>query len=216
MAPSKRCETTANDAISEALGDWGRWQLRTVLLIFLCKFPACWCMAIIIFTAPSPRQIPVECMPTPANGRVMAVMHPTLTVPNDQQFDIDYCDVRADVVAHAEARGITLPSRTTRSLDDRNITLPCDALTHRPFYPSKETSFDLLCSRNLVAAFTQVFHLFGVVSGGLIALAIMTLYVKHNIILFSSYRLCVSHFTRLATLITINDDELMIYGRLML
>lgn len=209
------------DVIGETLGDWGRWQFRTVLLIFLCKIPACWCMTIVIFTAPAPRQLPIVCsVPVPINTTItsaasvnsseslrlplqsrygndrmtqqqtIVVMHPTFIVPNDKQFDIDYCDVRNDMRAHADVRHVaahTAKSRSSSSsrlnaLDDNeddgvdDATMPCDALAHRPFYHLKETTFDVICSRNLVAAFTQFFHLAGVVSGGLIALALMTLY----------------------------------------
>lgn len=209
MAAKQQQERT--DIVGETLGDWGKWQFRTVLLIFLCKIPACFCMTIIIFTAPSPRQVTAPCFlsgeanatmtsSTIANisesyrnqqrhgnyrhhsTQLTAVMHPTLIEPNDKQFDIDYCDARLDLRAHAAARHIDLPVPDSsfvdliENVDGDNFTIPCDALTHRPFYDLKETTFDVLCSRNLVAAFTQFFHLFGVVSGGLIALMLMTLY----------------------------------------
>lgn len=189
-----------NDLISETLGDWGKWQCRTVLLIFLCKIPACWCMAIIIFTAPSPQQVPIFCSSnsiiqsssntTSNHGEsddhaLNLVMHPALIEPNDKQFDIDYCDVRSDLRAHNarynrarydDQRGPPADATTVAVNDEHgNFSIPCDALSYRPFYHMKETRFDVLCSRNLVAAFTQFFHLFGVVSGGLIALSLMAL-----------------------------------------
>jgi len=37
-----------------ALGEFGRWQLRSVLLLALVKAPAAWQMASILFTAPNP------------------------------------------------------------------------------------------------------------------------------------------------------------------
>lgn len=231
---------TQKDIVSETLGDWGKWQQRSILLIFLCKIPACFCMAIIIFTAPVPRQLPVLCttsttpapmqsawMPATENKtiaarnesyhrqrheqhrpRQMYVLHPTLVEPNDKQFDIDYCDVRTDLRAHAQRQhqrqlqqqqpnnhnNVTGRSQphdfaVLGDLADvhGNLSIPCDALAHRPFYYSKETSFDLVCSRNLVAAFAQFFHLFGVVSGGLIALALMTLYVNNDFICLALY-----------------------------
>lgn len=207
------------DIVGETLGDWGRWQRRSILLIFLCKIPACFCMAIIIFTAPVPQQLPVLCttstpiaslssarMPTMTENQTIAyrnesyhrphhehhrsqqmyVMHPAMVEPNDQQFHIDYCDVPMDLRAHARQHNIDKVNRsqahdltTLSDLADveGNLSIPCDALAHRPFYYSKETTFDLVCSRNLVAAFAQFFHLFGVVSGGLIALALVTLYI---------------------------------------
>jgi hypothetical protein len=38
----------------KTLGDFGRWQLRGVLLVALVKVPAAWQMASILFTAPNP------------------------------------------------------------------------------------------------------------------------------------------------------------------
>lgn len=193
-----------NDLISETLGNWGKWQCRTVLLIFLCKIPACWCMAIIIFTAPSPQQVPVFCSTTStsiiasssnttsnlseSDHALNLVMHPVLIEPNDKQFDIDYCNVRADLRAHNsrynrarydDHRWPPIDASqlgATETVDEHgNFSIPCAALSYRPFYHLKETRFDVICSRNLVAAFTQFFHLFGVVSGGLIALSLMAL-----------------------------------------
>lgn len=38
------------DLVGKINGNFGRWQLRTVLLIFLCKIPSSWFMACIIYT----------------------------------------------------------------------------------------------------------------------------------------------------------------------
>lgn len=182
-----------SDVVRETLGQWGKWQRRSVLLIFLCKIPSCWCMAIIIFTAPSPRQVPFLCDSSASvadsttfatskhtnSHQLKLVYHPTLIEPNDKQFDIKYCDASIDLVDHAVRYNQTIDSSLWASDVNQmnvNVSLPCDSLRHRPFYYAKETVFDVLCSRNLVAAFTQFFHLFGVVSGGLIAMALMALY----------------------------------------
>lgn len=42
------------DVVEQVNGSFGRWQLRTILLIFLCKIPSAWFTAIIIYTAPYP------------------------------------------------------------------------------------------------------------------------------------------------------------------
>lgn len=39
-------------SITGLIGDWGKFQRRTVFLVFLCKIPAAFFMACIIFTAP--------------------------------------------------------------------------------------------------------------------------------------------------------------------
>jgi hypothetical protein len=42
------------DACNSALGEFGLWQLRAILLVALVKVPSAWQMASILFTAPSP------------------------------------------------------------------------------------------------------------------------------------------------------------------
>jgi hypothetical protein len=42
------------DACTRALGEFGWWQLRAILLVALVKVPSAWQMANILFTAPSP------------------------------------------------------------------------------------------------------------------------------------------------------------------
>jgi hypothetical protein len=42
-----------DDACIRVLGDFGRWQLRGILLMALVKVPAAWQMASILFTAPN-------------------------------------------------------------------------------------------------------------------------------------------------------------------
>lgn len=43
---SFRSETQSEaSSIDDLIGEWGVWQCRSVLLIFLCKIPAAWFMA---------------------------------------------------------------------------------------------------------------------------------------------------------------------------
>lgn len=51
--PGKMSADT-DEACIRALGEFGRWQLRGILLMALVKVPAAWQMASILFTAPSP------------------------------------------------------------------------------------------------------------------------------------------------------------------
>lgn len=60
--PNTKMQTKV-DAVGQITGPWGKWQLRTVLLIFLCKIPSSWFMACIIFTAPAPRHGEFFCKP---------------------------------------------------------------------------------------------------------------------------------------------------------
>ena len=158
-----------SDTIGETVGDWGKWQLRSVLLIFLCKIPSCWFMAIIIFTAPSPKQSVFECYNgNPANGSAIdwgLALHPELIERNDKQFDIAVCDVDSDFRDHARFR---MAFNQTDHMPESAV--PCESLDHKPYYHLKETFFDIFCSRNFVAATTQIAHLFGVLTGGIFAL----------------------------------------------
>jgi len=47
---SKMVDST--DFIGQFLGPFGKWQLRTILIIYLCKIPSSWFMSCIIFSAP--------------------------------------------------------------------------------------------------------------------------------------------------------------------
>lgn len=170
-------DSGARDFVWNAIGEWGRWQQRSVFLIFLCKIISCWCMALILFTAPTQRSQKVRCFREQSNGsdvdvngmdgnaklsyRWHEVLHPEVIAPNDKPFEIDFCDVDADIDAHIE--------REDRDTGTWNNTVHCDSLRHRPLLHAKRTHFDGICSRNIVAAFTQLFFLFGVLTGGVIA-----------------------------------------------
>lgn len=183
----------ANEIICDTIGAWGAWQKRTVFLIYLCKITACWCMAVILFTAPHPKQVPMKCINQTerewsdnsevlVNGVLMEydVLHPEQVDPNDKQFEIDFCDTNSDYSSHTNVawdRKRLFEKKT----DESNATVvECSSLTHKPSYFDKETGFDFICSRNFVAAFTQVFHLAGVLVGGLIGMALMTKYVFND------------------------------------
>ncbi|XP_055389077.1 solute carrier family 22 member 3-like [Condylostylus longicornis] len=93
----KKKHEYSKDIISEINGDFGRWQLRTILLIFLCKIPSSWFMACIIFTAPSPKYGKYYCKP-PENVQIndtktwIHITHPIITeeIKADRQFDMDF------------------------------------------------------------------------------------------------------------------------------
>ncbi len=47
--------------------------------------------------------------------------------------------------------------------------IPCEEFEHHSDYESLVTQFDLVCSRDILVAVTQFFHLFGVLTGGCLA-----------------------------------------------
>lgn len=184
----------ANEIICDTIGAWGFWQKRTVFLIFLCKITACWCMAVILFTAPYPKQISVKCINQTESSVLNAwaeeseneynVLHPEQIDLNDKQFYIGLCDARDDYAAHVDI------ARSRKQVIDKNIernitVVTCDSLVYKANYLDKETDYDLVCSRNLVAAFTQFFHLAGVLFGGLIGMVLLNLYVFFSLFVFN-------------------------------
>lgn len=164
----------SKDVIGRSVGDWGRWQLRTVFLIFLVKIPSAWFMSCIIFTAPAPRHGEFYCkppIPIPAENRTdyVKISHPVIEA-NEQELKIDFCNVYEDAMDH-----IHLYFNGSDTIDPRirpnasSKIVPCETFEHHSDYKSIITDFDLVCSKEILVATTQFFHLFGVLCGGLIA-----------------------------------------------
>lgn len=179
------------DIIGRINGDFGKWQLRTVLLIFLCKIPSAWFMACIIFTAPAPRDGEVFCHPpeTIVNTSTIDKFHRILKHNKDAWLKMthpetidgytneaitDFCNVYVNAHRMAERyfhsmatiRGgglyLELPNNETE-------TVPCDRFFHHSDYVSLVSDYNLVCDKNILVATTQFFHLFGVLTGGLLA-----------------------------------------------
>lgn len=141
-------EFQSTTSISDLIGEWGTWQRRTVLLIFLCKIPAAWFMACIIFTAPFAQYGEYNCQTPNANtnhSHWIEMAHPL----NGNEYD--FCNVYENV-----------------SNLNSNI-VPCDTFEHHSIFNSLVTQFDLVCSRKILIAVTQFSHLCGVLFGGITA-----------------------------------------------
>lgn len=176
------------DIIGRINGNFGKWQLRTVLLIFLCKIPSAWFMACIIFTAPAPRDGEYFCHPTPTvlNARTQSrferildfnktawvrLLHPVGKNEWGEE-QVDFCNVYADGHKMTEYYFHTVSSITRDWVSPQINTSkikPCDRFYHHSDYVSLVTDFNLVCSKDILIASTQFFHLFGVLTGGLIA-----------------------------------------------
>lgn len=176
------------DIIQRINGEFGRWQLRAVLLIFLCKIPSSWFMACIIFTAPAPRHGEFFCKPQLETANWtrsvsspfdevkrnktdwIKIMHPIIEA-KDNEFKIDFCNVYDDADEHAEKyfhnRNYSHP--WDRPTERNSTVVPCDSFLHHSSYKSIITDYDLVCSRDILVATTQFFHLFGVLTGGILA-----------------------------------------------
>lgn len=181
------------DVIRKVNGDFGRWQLRTVLLIFLCKIPSAWFMACIIYTAPAPRHGEFFCRPSTnvlnANTTTkwlrmleanktdwIQIMHPVREDGADDALSdsdvppIDFCNVFSDANVHAERYFHAITFSHEWRLPQRNASIvPCESFIHHSDYKSIITDYDLVCSRDILVATTQSLHLFGVLTGGLLA-----------------------------------------------
>lgn len=180
------------DIVGRINGNFGRWQMRTVLLIFLCKIPSSWFMACIIYTAPAPRHGEFFCRP-PAVGNWtethrsdmppnwsdevklnktdwIKIMHP-LVEQRDNEFKIDFCNVYDDADKHATEYFHNSSHQHPWERPDQRLgaVIPCDSFVHHSEYRSIITDYDLVCSRDILVATTQFFHLFGVLTGGLLA-----------------------------------------------
>lgn len=162
--------SSSNDIIRDVLGDWGKWQLRTTLLIYLCKIPSSWFMACIIFTAPFAQPGEYFChrrteLSEPDVRISVTYLSITDNTNSSISTDIDYC--------HVYKNSINLSTtQDTVIYDDRNndsVVVACTEFEHRSNYDSLVTQFDLVCSRTILVAVTQFWHLFGVLTGGIIA-----------------------------------------------
>lgn len=141
---SKQSSTVVSystDIVRDVLGDWGKWQLRTTLLIYLCKIPAAWFMACIIFTAPFGQ--------------------PGEYVCRDRQF--------SDGMAHGVHQSNDDHCYRARAHANHTTPVECTDFEHHSIYDSLVTEFDLVCSRTVLIAVTQFWHLFGVLTGGILA-----------------------------------------------
>ena len=150
---NKCCSPTAPppapDIIGHVIGDFGIWQLRTILIIFLCKIPAAWFMACIIFTAPELKpRTEFEC------DRYGFMENQTVT-PN-QCYVLEHNNIGVDVVRKKEA---------------------CTSFIYNYDFQSLIMEFDLVCARDIFVAWTQYWHLFGVLVGGVMGTKMMLKYV---------------------------------------
>lgn len=178
---SSESATISNDFIGEFLGPIGKWQIRTILLIYLCKIPSAWFMSCLIFTAPMPQEGEIFCKPRMENmshyiNDWIKVAHPVKEKRTDKEFLIDFCNVYEDAMKNPKEiineLNITLSERYENITRPRKL-IPCEFFEHRPAYTSIVTQFDLYCSREVLVAVTQFFHLFGVLCGGIITTNMM-------------------------------------------
>lgn len=146
----------SQNLIVELIGEWGPWQRRTVFLIFLCKIPAAWFMACVIFTAPFGQYGEYNCkQPENITNQThwMDIVHPM------DNGKYDFCNVY-------ENQSISLGDQVLSRNSKLNL-VSCSAFEHHSIFHSLVTQFDLVCSRTILIAVTQFSHLCGVLFGGI-------------------------------------------------
>lgn len=168
--------SSSPDIISQITGDIGRWQLRTVLLVFFCKIPSAWFMAIIIYTAPFPKLGDYYCKPPQVVNDTeewILMSHPLVKEsPSDRDFNIDFCNVYVDAVKHNFSKNYleySNPFHKPKTQNTNDSIIPCEKFEHNGEYQSLITEFDLVCSRQLLLCLTQSFHAIGTLIGGFVA-----------------------------------------------
>lgn len=158
------------DVIGHVIGDWGPWQLRTVLIIFLCKIPAAWFMACLIFTGPEPNPGELFCQPPDSIGHenksdFFPIAHP----PKENGDGLDICFVFENAEDRWNNLNSSDPDDGQDIISENGRLIPCDNFMHTGEIRSIVTDFDLVCSRTILVALTQTFHLLGVLIGGVVA-----------------------------------------------
>lgn len=130
-----RCPPSC-DIIGKVLGDFGIWQLRTALIIFLVKIPAAWFMACIIFTAPE------------------------LYAGSEFQCESDS--------SHIVSANQCLLTNISNGQEES-----CSKFKYDSQFYSLRMQFNLVCDRDIFIAWTQFWHLFGILVGGVLATKMM-------------------------------------------
>lgn len=186
------------DIIGKITGEFGRWQFRTVFLIFLTKIPSSWFMACIIFTAPAPKFGEYFCQPSVEkfqnqqlinwnhfiqNNKTdwIQISHPLVEDTYAKEYIVDFCNVYDDSEQHVTKylyfSKQSQPWEELMTKRNSNV-VPCDRFIHDAEYKSIITDYNLVCSRDILVATTQFFHLFGVLSGGILATNLLKLYIR--------------------------------------
>ncbi|XP_017060693.1 solute carrier family 22 member 13 [Drosophila ficusphila] len=137
-------EDKEEDVITRILGDFGSWQLRSLLILFLCKIPAAWFMACILFTAPDLYPEEEYTCDTSAFGPA-----------DNSTVSLDQCYV---MVYYG---------------DSGYAMRQCRKFLYTTGFHSLTMEFDLVCLCDFFVAWSQYWHLFGLLIGGVAASKLM-------------------------------------------
>ncbi|KAH8369118.1 hypothetical protein KR009_002010 [Drosophila setifemur] len=137
-------ESDDDDVVQQILGDFGPWQLRSLLILFLCKIPAAWFMACILFTAPDLYPEEEYTCDTSSFGPA-----------SNCSVSLDHCYV----MVHYGDSGYAMRQ--------------CRKFLYTTGFHSLTMEFDLVCLCDFFVAWSQYWHLFGLLIGGVAASKLM-------------------------------------------
>lgn len=159
-----------NDEISELIGDWGPWQRRGVILIYLCKIPSAWFMACIIFTAPIPKPGEYYCLRSDVSNEnyLTKTAYPSNIVQNDAN-SMNFCSTKINQTYDE----VVIANLSLMENEKHARYVPCTSFQFDTPFETTITKFNLVCSRSILIATSQFFHLFGVLTGGILATKLM-------------------------------------------
>lgn len=114
------------------------------------------------------------------------MLHP-VQINEDGFEEIDFCNVYADAHKVSEKYFHSVSSITEDWVaPERNdtVVVPCNRFYHHTDYVSLVTDYSLVCSKDILIASTQFFHLFGVLTGGLLATYLLKQWVFWVILIY--------------------------------
>lgn len=164
----------ASDITSDVLGNFGKWQLRALLIVFLCKLPTSWFMAVVIFTAPAPNQGEVWChqpdsLPPQYLAEWKQIAHP-IHMSRHHHRVVDHCHVYRDLLENPMAY---IGPNKTETVGKNATIIRCEHFAFDPDFHSLVAEFNLVCKRQLLLPLSQCFHILGLLCGGIIAFVLL-------------------------------------------
>lgn len=167
------------DVIGQTLGNFGKWQVRTMLIVFLCKIPTSWFMAVVIFTAPAPNPGDFWCKPPAELPEInkrewIQYAHP-VKIGKNHVAKTDYCHVYREI--YDEPNKFIGYNATMHSMHNLTV-IKCPRYEFAQDYQSLVADFTMMCGHEVLLPITQVFHILGLCLGGFIAFHLLKQFVS--------------------------------------
>lgn len=173
------------DPIVELTGTFGKWQLQAILIIFLCKIPTSWFMAIVLFTAPTPEMGEFWCRPPAhlsnhSHADRLQALHPIAEAKTATPA-LDYCNVYREIYDVNPMRNVRvsrgmdtsdwsqLVVNNSSTLMNSSSIVPCTEFEFNVKFHSVVAEFGLVCGRKFLNSLAHCFHILGLLIGGVLA-----------------------------------------------